>query len=162
MPEPIPGTSSISSGTKQHSSSHTVWPQPSGSEAAEPPNQSITLKEVSRPGWENVDLGAKCGIVLENTCMWLCIQTCVVRHVQLRECDCRLQDVEAANGRISTASLNSYVQIKCQICILVLCFQARYAAAGRKQIMGGGIQIATSLLRALQSQARKILGRTRD
>lgn len=110
----------------------------------------------------NVELGAKCGIVSENTCMWLCIQTCVVGHVQLRECDCRLQDVEAANGRISTASLNSYVQIKCQICILVLCFQACYAAAGRKQIMGGGIQIATSLLRALQSQAREILGRTRD
>lgn len=73
--------------------------------------------------------------------------------------------MEAASGRISTASLNSHVQIKCQICILVLCFQARYAAAGRKLIMGGGavgIQVSASLLRALQSQAHEILGGTKD
>lgn len=44
--------------------------------------------------------------------------------------------MEAARGRISTASLNSHVQIKCQICILGLCFQARDAAA-RKKRMGG-------------------------
>lgn len=62
-------------------------------------------------------------------------------RVQLRECDCRLQDVEAASGRISTASLNSHVQIKCQICISVLSFQAHYAAAGRKRMGGGAVGI---------------------
>lgn len=61
----------------------------------------------------------------------MCISTCGWGRAQLRECGCGMQDVEAASGRISTVSLSSCIQIKCQICILVLCFQAHYAAAGR-------------------------------
>lgn len=71
----------------------------------------------------------------------MCICMCVVGRVQLRECDCRLQDVEAASGRIFTASLNTYVQIKCQICISVLFFQARYTAARRKCMSRGVVEI---------------------
>lgn len=80
----------------------------------------------------------------------MCICTCVVGSVQLKECDCRLQDVEAASGRISTASLNSHVQIKCQICISVLFFQARYTAARGKR-MGGGVEEIQQGVQALVS-----------
>lgn len=80
--------------------------------------------------------------------------TCVVRMFQLKECDCRLQKVEAVSGRISKASLNSQVQTKHQICIWVLCFQAHHAAVRKKYASGGteGTQQAKQALKSAGSE----------
>lgn len=66
--------------------------------------------------------------------------------------------MEAASGRISTASLNSHVQIKCQICISVLCFQAHYTGVGRKRMDGvaEGIQQGTRALISVWLQGHTV------